>query len=162
VQWKKTSPASIAAHFRVKWSVTEENNFAATVAAGSPTVFLQTKNVFRKFCLTLLDAYASGHVDGHYGLDRVGAARPWHWLGQILEMESAQSARARTRGNGSRSTGKNAQQDEPGTGNGSAAGIDAAIQYFLNGIWRLYGNRLGCRGRQAERPPCNPSKHLFA
>src|SRR5207249_2139097 len=76
--------------------------------------------------------YASCHCNRHYGLDHLRASRARHRLGQIREMESAQPARARPCSNGSGTPGKNAQPDESAAGNGSAAGIDAAIQYFLN------------------------------
>src|SRR4029077_2663154 len=81
----------------------------------------------RRFVDAHFGCHASFHFDRHYGLDRVRDARARHWRGQIRKMESAQSARARTRSNGSGASGKNAQPDASGAGNGSAPGIDATI-----------------------------------
>ena len=90
-------------------------------------VSLQTENVFRRFSLTVFGAYAPCYHYRYYRLDHLRAARARDWLGQIREMESAQPTRARSRSHGPGSPGKSAQPDEPGDGDGSAAGVDAAI-----------------------------------
>src|SRR5437016_4916621 len=90
------------------------------------------KDYFLRISTAAFGFYASRHRDRHHGVDLVRAARARHWLGQIREMESAQPARARTRSNGSGTSRKNAQPDESGAGNGSAPGVDAAVQHLLN------------------------------
>jgi hypothetical protein len=90
------------------------------------------KDYFLRISTAAFGFYAPGHFDRHHGMDLVRAARARHWLGQIREMESAEPASAGTRSNGSGTSRKNAQPDESGAGNGSAPGIDAAVQHFLS------------------------------